>query len=272
MSSCQDEGHIIASYHVPLLRLTELYIIYTGPLELTRRQKVLVWDDEIELTEDNMPAILNGPGLSRLPPHSPHSPHPSISTLPEQARARRSNSVTDFPPPMRRVSSEHARPVSFSAKFSRVHPATTGVTVLEHMERLDQVEAGLKRLTLEGEEDAVDDEEVDVGTMRPKPRRPQETNTSEAQLVVSPSAQSDRLPVVPEHEDGAATDDGMSVAEEDLVAMSKSMSHIESASPQSRWTSPAERPNLDWMDIDAANSPRRRVVIAEVSVTAITRE
>lgn len=255
-----------------------------GPLELTRRQKVLVWDDEIELTEDNMPAILNGPGLSRLPPqsprspHSPHSPHPSISTLPEQSRPRRSHSVTDFPPPMRRVSSEHARPVSFSAKFSRVHPATTGVTVLEHMERLDQVEAGLKRLGLEEDEPepAPAAEEVDVGTVRPKPRKApaaeEAAADAEAQLVLSPSAQSERLPAVPEQEDGAATDDAASVAEEDLVALSKSMSHIESTSPRSaRWASPHERANLDWMDIDAASSPRRRVVIAERLETVDTQ-
>ncbi|EKM54262.1 uncharacterized protein PHACADRAFT_174771 [Phanerochaete carnosa HHB-10118-sp] len=254
---------------------------YTGPLELTRRQKVLVWDDEMELTEDNMPAILNGPGLSRLPPlsprspRSPHSPHPSISTLPERPRSRRSNSVTDFPPPMRRVSSEHSRPVSFSAKFSRVHPATTGVTVLEHMERLDQVEAGLKRLVLEeGDGEDEDEEEIDVGTMRPRqPKKKQHEAASgeaaAAQLVMSPSAQSERLPAVPEHEDGGATavaaDDANSITEEDLVAMSKSMSHIESTSPHARWMSagPRERADLDWMDVDAANSPRRRVVIAE---------
>lgn len=245
---------------------------------------MLVWDDEIELTEDNsMQTILNGPGVSRLPPHSPRSPrspHPSISTLPEQPRPRRSNSVTDFPPPMRRVSSEHSRPVSFSAKFSRVHPATTGVTVLAHMERLDQVEAGLKRLGLDEDEDADGDgagagEEVDVGTVRPKPGKQQEAAAAasgEAQPVVSPSAQSERLPAVPEHEDGAASsDDGNSVTEEDLVAMSKSMSHIESTSPHSRWASPRERADLAWMDIDAANSPRRRVVIAEVGVAPAAR-
>ncbi|GJE94494.1 hypothetical protein PsYK624_106640 [Phanerochaete sordida] len=250
-----------------------------GPLELTRRQKVLVWDDEVQLTDDNLPAMLNGPGLSRLPPpsplspRSPHSPHPSVSTLPEQPRTRRSASVTDFPPPMRRVSSEHARPVSFSAKFSRVHPATTGVTVLEHMERLDAVEAGLKRLGLDDEDEDGDagagGEEVDVGTVRAK-RRPGEAPDGEP--VLSPSAPSERLPAVPEGDDGGATDDAESVAEEDLVAMSKSMSHIESTSPHSaRWPSPHERANLDWMDVDAGSSPRRRVVIAERLETVDTK-
>lgn len=187
--------------------------------------------------------------------------------------------MTDFPPPMRRVSSEHSRPVSFSAKFSRVHPATTGVTVLEHMERLDQVEAGLKRLGLEeGDGDGdEEEEEVDVGTMRPRqPKKQHEAASGEAaaQLVMSPSAQPERLPVVPEHEDGAAAvaaDDANSVTEEDLVAMSKSMSHIESTSPHGRWMSVGERADLDWMDVDAANSPRRRVVIAEVGVIAAVR-
>jgi phosphatidylinositol 4-kinase type 2 len=169
---------------------------------------------------------------------------------------------------MRRVSSEHSRPVSFSAKFSRVHPATTGVTVLEHMERLDAVEAGLKRLGIE--DDVETDEEVDVGTVRSKAKKqqPETVDSSDAPLLASPSAQSVRLPVVHEddHDDGggAATDDARSIAEEDLVAMSKSMSYIDQSS-QSRWTDPNNRANLDWMDVDTPASPRRRIVIAEVS-------
>ncbi|KAJ3536471.1 hypothetical protein NM688_g6831 [Phlebia brevispora] len=188
-----------------------------GPLELTRRQKVLVWDDEIELTEDDTQVIYDGPGSSRMSPRSPHIPSAHTSPILDR-RTKRSHSVSDFPPPpMRRVSSEFTgamRPVSFSAKFSRVHPATTGVTVLEHMERLDAVEASLKRIGIE--ESAVDEEEEDVGMMRSKPanakkRRNQETPCGTPSFAVC-------------HD---------------------------------------ERPNLDWMDIDSATNPKRRMAIAE---------
>ncbi|KAI0088026.1 phosphatidylinositol 3 and 4-kinase-domain-containing protein [Irpex rosettiformis] len=234
-----------------------------GPLELTRRQKVLVWDDEVEVSDEETPVILNGPAA--MSPKSPRSPHP---TVPVEPRSRRSQSVTDFPPPMRRVSTEFSgvsRPVSFSAKFSRVHPATTGVTVLEHMERLDAVEAGLKRIGVE--EDDVDEEEMDVGTVTAKPI-PKKPEDPEAEPLVSPSALSERLPAVPEDEADDDYEHGMT--EEDLVTMSKSMPHLESPTPlHSRWTNTEERPSLEW--IDAANSPRRRLVIAERLETVDTK-
>lgn len=188
-----------------------------------------------------------------------------------EPRRTRSQSASDFPPPMRRISSEYSRPVSFSKKFSRVHPATTGVTVLEHMERLDAVEAGLKRLGVE--ETVVDDqEEVDVGeSSRPKLKKPAaksqeppvEDDSTEATGLLSPSAMSERLPSVPEN----GNEDVQSIAEEDLVAMSKSMSHLEQPKNLSRWTSDqgrGDRSNLDWMHIDPPESPKRRSVIVEV--------
>ncbi len=222
---------------------------------------MLVWDDEVEVSDDETPAILSGPAA--MSPKSPRSPHISIHTLPPEPRSRRSQSVTDFPPPMRRVSTEFtgvSRPVSFSAKFSRVHPATTGVTVLEHMERLDAVEEGLKRIGVE--EEAIDEEETDVGTINAKPI-PKNSQDPEAEPILSPSERSDRLPAVQEDEGG---DYETGMTEEDLVAMSKSMPHLESPTPlhHSRWTSTEERPSLEW--IDAANSPRRRLVIAEVRI------
>ncbi|KAI0341916.1 hypothetical protein BDW22DRAFT_1331270 [Trametopsis cervina] len=233
------------------------------PLELTRRQKVLVWDDEVEVSDDSTPAILSGP--ASYVPKSPQSPHISINTMPVEPRSRRSQSVTDFPPPIRRVSTEFTgspRPVSFSAKFSRVHPATTGVTVLEHMERLDAVEAGLKRLGVE--EDPIDeDEEMDVGTIRSKKK----SQDPEAEAIVSPSGLSERLPVVQEDDAG---DDETALNEEDLVAMSKSMPQLDSPNPlHAPWTASVERPSLEWME--AANSPRRRLVIAERLETVNTK-
>jgi phosphatidylinositol 4-kinase type 2 len=230
---------------------------------------VLVWDDEIEISDDNVPVIHSGP-TSNGPksPQSPHSPQTPINVAPIPVvppRSRRSQSVTNFPPPMRRVSTEFSgvsRPVSFSAKFSRVHPATTGVVVLEHMERLDAVEASLKRLGVE-EEETIEDEETDVGTVRSKTasKKPQ-SQDPEAEPILSPSGRSERLPVVPENDGTDEFEQGMT--EEDLVAMSKSMPQLESPTPlHTRWTTTEERPSFDW--IDAASSPRRRLVIAEVS-------
>ncbi|CAL1707082.1 unnamed protein product [Somion occarium] len=236
-----------------------------GPLELTRRTKVLVWDDEIDLTDENIPSLLEeGPTSS-----------PVNVPLPREPRRQRSQSASDFPPPMRRVSTEFtgvSRPVSFSAKFPRVHPATTGVTVLEHMERLDAVEAGLKRLGIE--ESVLEDEEMDVGeSSQPKPavqpdsELPAETSSVPApSLLSSPPPVLERLPSVPE--------DAQSITEEDLVAMSKSMSHMESPPPMhARYASHGQdgRNNLDWMQIDALESPKKRTVIVERLETVNTK-
>lgn len=216
-----------------------------------------------------IPDLTNGALPS--PHRPPQSPHASIVTMPVQKHAR-SHSSSDFPPPMRRVSSENSgvsRPVPFARKFTRVHPATTGVTVLEHMERLDEVEAGLKRIGVEDEALAEDDEEeVDVGEMASSvPRRLSGSDTEHSAAAaadrMSPPPQSERLSVVPEDDLDA---------EEDLVAMSKSLPALE-VSPgarHGRWPSmggPApERPSLDW--IDSAESPRPRTVIVEVRVPA----
>ncbi|KAL4254266.1 Phosphatidylinositol 4-kinase [Abortiporus biennis] len=232
-----------------------------GPLELTRRTKVLVWDEEVELTDESLPEISNGRPSLQIPTASPHA---SINTMPLPApefRHHRSHSASHFPPPMRRVSTEY-----------------TGVTVLEHMERLDAVEAGLKRL---GADESVfdDEEEVDVGESssksKAKPRKdqlPGESPASTSKTLLSPTSPSERLPVVPE--DGNS--DAQSVAEEDLVAMSKSMSHMDQtpSSLHTRWAghSPAadDRPNLDWMHIDGAESPKKRTVIVEKLETVNT--
>ena len=69
--------------------------------------------------------------------------------MPLPRRTRSHSHSAEFPPPSRRRSSKAERPIPFSAKFQKVHPGTTGVTVLEHLERLDAVEAGLQRLGVE---------------------------------------------------------------------------------------------------------------------------
>ncbi|KAH9839416.1 phosphatidylinositol 3 and 4-kinase-domain-containing protein [Rhodofomes roseus] len=242
-----------------------------GPLELTRRQKVLVWDDEVDVTEEMLPDLAEA-ALPSSPRRQPQSPHASVITMPVQKHAR-SHSSSDFPPPMRRVSSENSgvsRPVPFAKKFTRVHPATTGVTVLEHMERLDAVEAGLKRIGVEDE--ALDeDEEVDVGEMSSSvPARPSNAEAEGAGAdALSPSAPSERLPAVPEDVLSA------SMTEEDLVSMSKSLPQLDisAGARHGRWPSMGnrvpEQPSLDW--IDSAESPKPRTVIVERLETVNTR-
>lgn len=214
----------------------------SGPLELTRRAKVLVWDDELEIAEDNQQADLNGPLSS--------SPRPSNRSVP--LPRRRSSSSVDFPPPMRRVSTDAPRPVPFAAKFQRVHPGTTGVTVLEHLERLDAVEASLQRLAVD------DSEEVDVGEiMTPAapiliPGSPSTTNNNIATSPFSVPG-SPPLPTVLEVDSMAS-----SMTEEDLIAMSKSTSHVE-APRHTRWSSHAHAGrSIDWAQSDI---PKRTVIV-----------
>lgn len=229
----------------------------------------------------------------------PPSPHASINTMPlpvthKRTRSQSIGSPLDFPPPTRPTSMEMSRPVSFSAKFPRVHPATTGVTVLEHMERLDAVEAGLKR-KIPVDDSVLDEEleEVDVGESR-RPSRPVSAHTAAGstsspldvhEVLLSPSTPSTRLPVVPEDDSNDADGDGdgdedhdgeadlsMSMSEDMMAAMSKSTTQLE-VSPalmNSRWASYQGRlddeQNLDWMRIEGSDAPRQRSVIVEVSV------
>ncbi|KAJ3570961.1 hypothetical protein NP233_g4066 [Leucocoprinus birnbaumii] len=242
-----------------------------GPLELTRRQKVLVWDDEIEVVEDvlhqaevNVDATADTADTDATPP----SPRISVSSVPVR-RTRSQSSGGEFPPPMRRTSTDASglpRPVPFVAKFQRIHPGTTGVTVLEHLERLDAVEASLQRL-------GVDETEVDVGeAIKPKPLPMSRSNSGGTRDVPGASSSSapnpsspfsppgSPLPTVPEVASSAS-----SIAEEDLAAMSKSTSHVESlrrSFGHERQES-ANSPHIDW--IQHASENTKRSVIVEVS-------
>ncbi|TFY69801.1 hypothetical protein EVG20_g2985 [Dentipellis fragilis] len=259
-----------------------------GPLELTRRSKALVWDDEMELAEETIAELVHGPLSASA------SPKPSVSTLPmpiSQHRKRsRSQSGVDFPPPARRSSTDMtgvARPVPFSAKFQRVHPGTTGVTVLEHMERLDAVEASLDRLALDSD---IEEEEEEEDVVDSSSRAPSVTSAStsvgvgagatapsdgappvERPAPVVAKASGSQLPAVPEN--ASSSSSTLEEEEDDVVELSKSMSHLDAArSPLSaphhgRWTSQSSRDNtprgLDWMQEEPA---KKRVVVAEVSV------
>ncbi|THV05064.1 hypothetical protein K435DRAFT_713591 [Dendrothele bispora CBS 962.96] len=215
-----------------------------GPLELTRRKKALVWDDEIEISDglqddnDDEPETAN-PLLS---------PKLSIASVPLPGRARSQSSSSDFPPPMLRTSTDASgvlRPVPFLSKFQRVHPGTTGVTALEHLERLDAVEASLQRLGVHQEE-VEEEQEIDVGesSSRIPPITVQDSTPSGSSLPpTSPfSPPGTPLPTVQEVPSSHDSD----VAEEDLVALSKSTSHVE-GSPRGhiRWGSHGR--GLDWL-------------------------
>ncbi|KAL0956588.1 hypothetical protein HGRIS_002726 [Hohenbuehelia grisea] len=224
-----------------------------GPLELTRRKKVLVWDDETEIPEDTADEEMNDPTLS---------PQLSINSVPAPRRTRSQSTSGEFPPPIRRTSTDAPRPVPFAAKFQRVHPGTTGVTVLEHLERLDAVEASLQRLGVE--EDDEDDEEVDVGESSNTnaiaiSRNRVSSAPSTSHMPTSPfSPPGSPLATVPEVQSLES-----SLAEEDLVAMTKSTSYVESSSPvHARWSSQAAR-SIDWMQ-SSESSPRRTVIVERI--------
>ena len=185
------------------------------------------------------------------------SPQPSVSSVPIP---RRRSSASDFLPPMRRVSTDSTRPVPFAAKFQRVHPGTTGVTVLKHLERLDAVEASLSML---GPQDSVpEEEEVDVGEAAGIAINTPSVNGDATKAQPSPfSPPGSPLATVHEVASSAA-----SIAEEDLAAMSKSTSHVESSSSSNfRWSShnrPSDRiQQVDWLPGEEAQPPKRTVIV-----------
>jgi len=203
----------------------------TGPLELTRRQKVLVWDDEIEVPEDLLQETEAPADSVEDGENGPPSPRISINSVPVPRRTRSQSSRGEFPPPMQRTSTDASglpRPVPFAAKFQRIHPGTTGVTVLEHLERLDAVEASLQRL-------GVDEVEMDVGeAIQPKHlplARASSGGNRDLPDVPSGSAPNPSSPFSPPSIPLSAVPEvassASSIAEEDLVAMSKSTSHVE---------------------------------------------
>jgi hypothetical protein len=166
------------------------------------------------------------------------------------------------------------RPVPFSAKFQRVHPGTTGVTVLEHLERLDAVEASLERLAVE---DGTEEIEEDVGESSSTPRAITSASIlalSESALITSSSAPSragaSELAPVPEAESPTPST-VIEEHEEDVVALSKSLSHLETGNLHhgrglSSHSAQAANRTLDWMQ-DDSESVKKRVVISEVWTT-----
>jgi len=241
-----------------------------GPLELTRRVKVLVWDDEIEVAEDFNSADILGPmsadaaGPSR-PAAKPSSPHSVFGSRPPN---RRMQSVSGgaaaldkfpFPPPIHPTSTDItgvARPVPFASKVSRVNPGATGVSVLEHMEKLDKVEAGLKRLGVEEEVLFEEDEEQEQEQEREREEGEEEDDDLPEMSMSTPT-----LPPRPHgrnsgHSKRRSEDHG------------RSSSHLQWANQTSEERRGGR--SLDWRrgsisDAGSLHAPRKKVVIAEVS-------
>ena len=231
-----------------------------GPLELTRRNKVLVWSEEIEIPEDAAPVFAPPMGpSSSAGPASP--PQPVVTIPPHPKRVRSQSYGSEFPPPMRRSSTDVTgtpRPVPFTTKFQRVHPGTTGVTVLEHLEKLDAVEASLQRLGGDEDDNQVVTEEVDVGEVVRPPKMASAPAGTSRQLSSPFSPPGSPLATV--HEVPTRRS---SVDEEDLVALSKSTSHVEGPSRDGQ-PGIFSTAGIDW--IQHAENPGKKIVIAEASV------
>ncbi|KAH7108176.1 phosphatidylinositol 3 and 4-kinase-domain-containing protein [Auriculariales sp. MPI-PUGE-AT-0066] len=169
-----------------------------GPLELTRRQKILVWDDEIELSDDldpttpviSRPVMNMSQSIGELPPRSPTRPN-----------HRRSLSAGGRAPQVRRSSVTGAplRPVPFASKHEQINPGASAVSVLEHLDRLDKVEAGLQRLRV-GDSVPEEDEEEDTtpraGGSSPQVQAEREEHSVDVGVVNT------ETPAAPEREEG----------------------------------------------------------------------
>lgn len=210
-------------------------------MELTRRQKLLVWDDEAEIPEDNVDTATGT---------HPMSPSLSINSVPVPKRAR-SHSSSDFPPSIRRTVTDGSgipRPVPFAAKFERMHPGTTGVTVLEHLERLHAVETGLQRLgTDNAEEVDVVESSIIQHLQTAQPLSKQGSVTSPYSPLSSPLATVDEVP-----------SSASSVAEEDLIALSRSTPLPERHAQQVEDPDGDTERRLGWINTDV---PKRNVVV-----------
>jgi phosphatidylinositol 4-kinase type 2 len=282
---------------------TELTVLQDeGPLELTRRQKVLVWDDEVESTHEMFKAEDEDHHENEDPFEDPRRPPFIASRLNQHHATPRSHPPAQFCEtktaeirlgPSRRSADflNFTRPVSFSTTYSKVHPGTTGVAVLEQMERLDAVEASLKKLGggVGGDNSGNPDREEDVaesstsrrrGTTRPSvvisaPGRISRSSSSHTHTYsnddgvspimtasfsgpFSPGGISDGLPAVVEE---APSSNASEVGDEDLAQMSKSMSYMDARpSFHSRWMSQdGDRPRLDWIIDEGRRRSRRRL-------------
>jgi len=192
--------------------------------------------------------------------------------MPLPRRTRSQSSSDRFPPPIRKTFTDALRPVPFSAKFQKVHESVTGVTVLEHLERLDAVEASLKRLGTGDYTVLEEEEETDVGeSTKPISILPASTVDTTTSQITPPG--SPPLPTVMEN---IALE--QSITEDDIAGLSKSMSYAEGLpSGHPRWASVQGRQQggsqaLDWMqNADVQTEGLKRTVIVERLETVNTK-
>jgi len=242
-----------------------------GPLELTRRVKVLVWDEEIEVAEDFNAADILGPmsadaaGPSR-PAAKASGPPSAFGSRPPGRRMRSASGGATvlgnfpFPPPIHRTSTDItgvSRPVPFASKVSRVNPGATGVSVLEHMEKLDKVEAGLKRLGVEEEVLFEQNEEQEDEQVRECEEGEEEEDDDLPEMSMS-------TPTLPPRPHGRSSGHSKRRSEDH----GRSSSHLQWASQTSEERRGGR--SLDWRrgsisDAGSLHAPRKKVVIAEVS-------
>jgi len=234
-----------------------------GPLELTRRIKVLVWDDEIEVADVDGPDTPQGDGMNLLSQSVGELPRPP-PPLPRSRHHKRSRSAgfSEFPPPLRRATTDIAgmiRPVPFAAKFQRINPGASGVTVLEHMERLDAIEAGLKRL---GMEESVLEEEPEEGDVVDSARQEEEdqhadqdiaTAVQEDEELVSPSARSEPSFLI-----------GIDAGVPEAVSPPQPSPHV-------RWADMEGGSERHSIDMSVEEEVKKRIVIMERLETINTR-
>lgn len=259
--------------------------------------KVLVWDNEVEVGETfNAEAIL-GPmsanaTLGSMNPFSRGSP-----TRPRRLRSASTPraSEANFPPPtLARSSSDltgATRPVPFSSKVTRVNPGATGVSVLEHLERLDRVEEGLQRLgpanandilfeDEEGEERALSEDQPLIKAPQPK------SSTSSAKGASQPpqiqpttstnngdaATASTSAPLARNSDSNAGSNTNTKSRISGLGKPSSRMSEDGPRSAHVRWASAGEGRSGRSMDVGRMPLPDeegdKRLVIAEVSVSS----
>ncbi|TIA83854.1 hypothetical protein E3P98_00491 [Wallemia ichthyophaga] len=170
-----------------------------GPLELCRRVKVLVWDDIIDVadnqeveeqditerrysyTEDEHEEDEEGDDdddeIKSLPGHNEYGSRKSKS-MDGGVRTSfdKSHSASITPPHSPAQSSVNSRPVPFSRQrsasiYAKSLEAASGVDVLQHMDQLDAVEHSMHQLANEQDHTQVNNvnverDDADVGTAR----------------------------------------------------------------------------------------------------------
>jgi phosphatidylinositol 4-kinase type 2 len=220
---------------------------------------MLVWDDELEVDDGNPTESFNGPLTA--------SASVQIRDLPTSPRMkRRSHSIgpSDFPPPIRRSATDTSglpRPVSFASKFPRINPGASGVAVLEHMERLDAVEASLQRLGDDAviEEADEEDERGDIGNSPSvQPPQPEEDDAAPDAPIRQPDEMQQELDEVDESDITFQGHDAMAASMPHIgtrVSFSRARTSGEYQSPQTS----TSRQNLDWINAD-----KKRTVVVEV--------